>query len=190
MKSVNLSVFTLTKDKKYEIRLGNGTVHVFSTQIQIKKFLAETNRILSEILFQLNDVLTETMRLNREIWLLSKKIPEDNLNTTRLTQVEFHLNSIWGLSNTPYHKTASVLIYGRFEKAIRLLKKILKGYQAIYIKRSDTITRKKIDGLFKSLLIAEREIREYGQEGAYSLIDDPRFDEVLTNSRFKTTFVK
>ncbi|MCW5910979.1 MAG: hypothetical protein KIT62_07890 [Cyclobacteriaceae bacterium] len=75
MREIVIKSFSREKSE-YVVQLGNGTTFRFKSEKATKKFLADTNRFLSEAAFQLNQVLTELYKHSREIWLVA---PDFNL---------------------------------------------------------------------------------------------------------------
>jgi len=65
------------KDKVYKVQLGNGEVELFTSEKSVKSFLAETNRKLTEITFELNEIYIDVFREYRQCYfhVESKKIP-------------------------------------------------------------------------------------------------------------------
>lgn len=184
MKQIKLTAFSKYKTC-YQVGLGNGTVHKFSNQKATQKFLVDTGKFLTTVLFTCNDILIELHSQCRELWLLSNKLSEDAQIKREIETLE-HLLTLtirrcdW--DNGPYY------VFIDLEKFCFFSKRLIKTLLSIStVQSTDTLRRYRLDSLFTKIYSEERKLNDYGQFEAAQIIDVSSYKMQAENETMQAT---
>lgn len=168
---------TVEKEKGFHvIRLGNGTIHRFSSIRAARKFLAETNRFLTETLFKLNEVLSELYQHGREVWINSDEIRGADKFEIRFRTLEHYLKqsymrACWAAGN--------YFVFIDLQKFCEQAKSLVKFLlQVKHVQQTDTIRRHKLDKVFSEVHGYEMQLLNYGQLQAYELFSTSKLNDI------------
>jgi hypothetical protein len=175
---------TLYREKaEYVVRLGNGTCFKFRSEKAAKRFLADTNRFLSEISFRLNQILIELYQHSREVWLVAPGF--------RITEVQSEISSLEHLLKQSYDragwKSGNYFVFIdllKFCHRSKALVKILLNVKRI--SQADTIRRHRLNLLFDQVQECFLKLVNYGQADAFELFDTSKIEHVADVIDFKT----
>jgi hypothetical protein len=180
---------TVTKEEGYHIvRLGNGTVHRFTSDKAARKFLADTNRFLTGLLFNLNSALADIYIHGRELWIITDEVQERDHVNEQISALEFYLKQ--SIIRAPY-KSGNYLAVIDLRKFCEHAKKLIKYLLNIkYVRQTDTLRKHKLENLFNQVHGYEMQLMNYGQLQAYahfntSAIEQLPFDFATSKTQLK-----
>jgi hypothetical protein len=168
---------------EYVVRLGNGTCFKFRSEKATKRFLADTNRFLSETAFRLNQVLVELYQHGREVWLVA---PDFKITAVQseISSLEHNLKQAYdraGWKSGNYFVFIDLLKFCHRSKAlIKVLLNVKK------ISQADTIRRHRLNLLFDQVQHSYLKLVNYGQADAFELFDTSKIEHVSDVIDFRT----
>lgn len=157
MNSIKIRVYTKT-ETGYKVILGNGSVSYFTKITETRKFIADTNRFLTDQLFYLNELYTKTYNLYRVIWMIEDKYGNILTIEEKLDSANRCLTKAYRRSN---FKDGNELVFINMIKAIRFLKEVLENERIIFKKRSDTYNIYRIDTIEENINRVNLQLKNY-----------------------------
>jgi hypothetical protein len=178
---------SFTRDKSdYVVRLGNGTAFRFKSEKATKKFLADTNRFLSELAFQSNQVLTELYQHSREIWLVA---PDFNLASAQseIMLLEHFIKQSYSRADW---KQGNYYVFIDLNKFCDHAKSLIKKLRNVKrVAQTDTIRRHRLNCLFDQVQAIYIRLINYGQSACFEMFDTSKIkhltDVIDTTSNLK-----
>jgi hypothetical protein len=171
MREVIIKTF-YREDGEYVVRFGNGTLHKFKSEKATKKFLADTNRFLSEFTYRCNSILTELYQHGREIWLISPdfKNPKDHELLEHFIK-QVYDRSCW--------KEGNYFTFIDLRKFCEHAKSIIKTYRNVgRVSKIDTIRRYRLDDLFSRVQGLQIKLLNYGEAECFGMFSVAHIEDV------------
>lgn len=174
MREIVIKTFVREKSE-YVVRLGNGTAFRFKSEKAAKKFLADTNRFLSEVAFQLNHVLTELYQHSREIWLVA---PDFNLAAAQseILLLEHFIKQSYARADWKQGNFFVFIDLLKFCDHAKVLIKSLRNVKRI--SQADTIRRHRLDCVFDQVQTVYIKLINYGQSACFEMFDTSKIEYV------------
>jgi hypothetical protein len=164
------------EDGFHVVRLGNGTVHKFPSVKSARKFLATTNRFLTDRFFELNQVLSELYTHSREIWIISKEVREADQLESQVHGLEQILKRSHFRSS---YAAGNYFTFIDLRKFCEHSKSLIKFFNSLrHIRQTDTLRRHRLNGLFDQLQRIQMQLLSYGQSEAHMLFDTDRLAHI------------
>lgn len=174
MKTVSIHTFVKSKNG-YEVYLGNGTVHRFTSQKATSNFISHTNKFLNQELFTLNHILGEVYTHSRELWILSTTPDFDRKLKTYIEHIEHFIN---GAEKRSALKNGNYYVFIDLKKACEVFKVLIKHLQSFkVIQTTDTLRRHKLADLFHRVHLEAQRIQDYGQSEAFGFCDTSTIED-------------
>jgi len=166
---------------EYEVRLGNGTVYRFKSEKATKKFLADTNRFLSDVTFQLNNCLSEIYAHSREVWIVST---DHKLFHDEISMLEHFVKQAYdraGFANGNY------FVFIDLKKFCDSSKSIIKSLLSVkYVRQTDTVRKYKLNCLFDQVQSIHLRLLNYGQSQCFQTFSTDRIEDLSSAIDDKT----
>jgi hypothetical protein len=190
MKKVDLLNFTHDREG-YKVCLGNGTIHYFSNEKAVKKFLVDTNKFLTRQLYDVRSIYISTWTIYQNNWCYFKhdkatmgiqQYVDDRTLAADLAQCQENFNYV--ISRCQY-TNGNHFTFRHLLQSIELLKHCIKVLDQLFAKKSNAMDTYANQSLFRRLLQAETEINQYGQLEARAFFKLPEvldeFHEIVPN---------
>lgn len=170
------------------VRLGNGTIHKFTSEKSARKFLAETNRFLTAKFFESNQILSELYSHVREIWIISPEIKErhqldDQVHVLEATLKRSYSRSSWAAGNY-----FTFIDHTKFCQFAKVLIKFLRNVR--HVSQTDTLRRHRLDRLFDQVHGIEMQLMNYGQLQAYEHFSTSKLNDINDTSYSERTHLR
>jgi len=171
MREVLIKTF-YRENSEYVVRLGNGTIHKFKSEKATKKFLADTNRFLTEFTYRCNSILIELYQHEREIWLIAPdfKVVVDH------TSLEHYIKQVYARA---MWKDGNYFAFIDLKKFCEFAKQAIKSYRnAGRVASTDTIRRHRLDHLFSQVQDLQIKLLNYGEAECFGTFATSRFEDM------------
>jgi hypothetical protein len=172
MREVLIKTFT-RENKEFVVRLGNGTIHKFKSEKATKKFIADTNRFLTEFTFRCNSILIEIYQHGREIWLIAPefKSPHDHESLEHFIKQTYERAS-W--------KEGNYFVFIDLRKFCDQAKATIKAYRNVgRVVDNDTIRRHRLDHLFSQVQELNMKLLNYGEADCFGTFSTSTIEDVV-----------
>ena len=174
MREVVIKTFSKQKGD-YSVRLGNGTEHRFKSEKAVKKFLAYTNRFLSEVAFQCNSILIRLYQHGREVYLNS---PDFNHIQFR-DSVDLLEHFIKQAYDRAGWKEGNLYVFIDLIKFCFNSKQLIKMLSNVSrVKSSDTIRRHTLDLMFSEVQSVFIKVNNYGEADCFTTFDTSSIENI------------
>lgn len=167
---------TVEKDKSWHIvRLGNGTEHRFPSIKQSRKFLADTNRFLTSVTFNLNATLIQLYTHGRELWIINEDVSYSQIKD-RFATLEHFLKQAWVRAS---FRDGNYFSFIDLKKYCEHAKDLIKYFKHIpSVGRADTLRRHQLDSIYDQINSTQMQLQNYGNREAYNLFNVSRIEMI------------
>ena len=196
MKQVKLTTFSkdLKTGKIYEVYLGNGTAHFFSSEQLTKQFLAKTSKYLTGFLHEIHELFQGVWKEYQDNWfyfqhnkktMCSQFYEDDRTCRQKLRDIEdlrdlIVTRSEWNMGPIFSFKHSEIILNN--------LKQIIKILTNLNITRSNTNELYKLKSLYRRTMVLKQDLQGYGEEKAIYLFEVPKEINEKTTNIFKPIF--
>ncbi len=170
MREVLIKTFT-KENGEYIVQLGNGTIHKFKSEKATKKFLADTNRFLTEFTYRCNSILIELYQHGREIWLIQPDCKAIDHSSLEHFIKQAYDRSTW--------KEGNYFTFIDLKKFCDHSKALIKSYRNTgRISSTDTIRRHRLDHLFSQVQDLHIKLINYGEADCFGKFDTSKIEHL------------
>jgi len=192
MKAINLTTHGKTTDQ-YFITLGNGAQHVFKSEKKLIRFINQTNKDLTSLLYSLNLLYSNLFSLYRLNWGLSvnnfagNKPKYHKSNNELKKSLIFVENKFDDICLKSHHLNGSYFVFSHFNSLINELFNIISQLSDLTAPHSFTPVNYQLDTIKNQLIDIRAQLMNYSVSKATKIIDIsifPTLSEEYLNDHF------
>jgi len=186
MKTVKIKHYTENKNG-YTVAIGNGITKDFVNKKHCLKFLADTNRFLTNKLHEVNFILSDLQVMYRRNWFYF-----DNLKSAAAEMYSLERICIFNLSGIEEkmdllvsrsgYENGNHFVFSHFRSIFSLLIDTIKILQKLQLKKSSAVEVHKLEVLYIRVIQIEKELLFYDGTLSKEQLDA---DEIFTRNRMK-----
>ena len=170
MKKVKLSRYKIpekssiiTANRKYQVYLGNGLNVLFTNEKEVKKFLLETNRFLTDKLFEINDYRSKLLQLYCLLWFYMVQYKNFKFDSSRLINEFTHLDRIMSLAaNRGSYINGNYMVFKHLNSCLDILTYIAEQIDHVYKSKRNFLDSTHIAILIHRIEVTREDIKSYG----------------------------
>lgn len=174
MKRIRIDKYTVpipesvkTIDKLYHVTLGNGFKGSFNSEKETKAFIAETNRELSNRMYELNFLFAELLKIYRHAWPyfeLSLKKVKNNLQDIIKHKISTIEGSFNFLVDRATWENGNHTVFNHLYSIIATLKEISQELAGLYAAKNQSVSMYECESLIMRLEYVYTSIVIYPQK--------------------------
>lgn len=179
MREVLIKTFN-REQGEYIVRLGNGTLHKFKSEKATKKFLADTNRFLTEFTYRCNSILVELYQHGREIWLIAP----DFRSPIAHQSLEHFVKQVYERSDWAAGNYFSFIDLRKFCDHAKSTIKVYRNVGRV----ATTDRRHRLDCLFSQVQDLQIRLMNYGEAQCFSTFSTSTIEQIsdtVENSKLR-----
>lgn len=178
MKKITLKSISI-EGKAFNVYLGNGTAHTFTSNRSALQFLNQTSQFLTSLLYELRLLNNEIYSIYQNYWGYFEDGGESFRNEEQIKENFLSIEKSFSMAVTRSPWTnGNIYSFRYFSLIIEKLRFNSVSLNSLARFRSQTFDLYKFDSLFRRLLVIEGSLNNYGIEKSYFLFKLPVHIEV------------